>query len=378
MNKKKILHLIDSLNVGGAEVLLVQLVRGIKAAGYDVSVGYSTHGPLEKTLFEMGIPAVQLPRLGRIDPLLFLRICQLILREKPAIVHTHLFKSDLHGRLAARLCGVPVVISTSHSIDDWARRVPLGYLYGLTAKFVDRVIAVSSSVRDYQIRHTGISPDRICVIENGVDISRFAGQDDAGRMVRDEFRIGRDVPLVGIIGRLQPVKGHENFLEAAVQIKSSLPEARFLVVGDGPLRDELVMLAQTLGLGASVIFCGIRRDIPAILAALDVLVISSKWEGLPVTLLEGMAARCPIVSTAVGGIPMVVADGESALLIPVEDSLALADACLTLLQNPLLSRSLAEAGFARVKSQFSLDAMVHNTLKLYEELLEHYGAYTGS
>lgn len=378
MKKKKILQLIDGLTVGGAEVLLVQLARGIKEAGYDVSVGYSTYGPLEKNLLNLGISCTRLPRFGRIDPILLLRMCQLILRERPDIVHTHLFISDLYGRMAARLCGVPVVISTSHSNDVWARRIPLGYLYGLTAKLADRVIAVSRSVRDYQIQHTGIFSDKICVIENAVDIWRFAGQDHAGRLVRDELKIDSAAPLVGIIGRLRPVKDHDNFLKAAVQIKNKLPEARFLVVGDGPLREELMMQAQTLDLGSAIIFCGIRQDIPAVMAALDVLVISSKWEGLPVTLLEGMAARRPIVSTAVGGVPNTVSDGESALLVPPEDSLALANACLKILDNPVLAQSLGEAGFARVKSQFSLDVMIGKTLKLYEELLENYGTHKGS
>ena len=378
MKKKKILQLIDSLNIGGAEVLLVDLVRGIKESGDDVSVGYSTSGPLEKNLLKMGISLTHLPRLGRIDPFLFFRMCQLILREKPDIVHTHLFKSDLHGRLAARLCGVPVVISTSHSNDVWARRIPLGYLYGLTAKLADRVIVVSTSVRDYQIQYMNISNDKTIVIENGVNIQRFANQKDAGRVLRDEFQIGIGVPLIGIIGRLQPVKDHENFLRAAVLIRNKLPDARFLIVGDGPLSEELIIQAQTLGLGSSVIFCGIRQDIPAVMAALDVLVLSSRWEGLPVTLLEGLAAKTPVVTTAVGGIPNVVSDGESALLVPPQDSLALANACLKILQNSVLAHSLTEAGFARVKSQFSLDAMIGKTLKLYEELLEHHGTYADS
>jgi len=378
MKKKKILQLIDGLNIGGAEVLLVDLVRGSKEAGYDVSVGYSTYGPLEKNLVTLEISCTRLPRLGRVDPILLLRMCQLILREKPDIVHTHLFKSDLHGRLAARLCGVPVVISTSHNNDVWARRFPLGIFYGFTAKLTDKVIAVSNEVREYQIQYTGISPHKIIVIDNGVNVQRFANQEDAGLSLRHEFQISVGAPLIGIIGRLQPQKDHENFLKAAVQIRSKLPDARFLVVGDGPLREELLAQAQTLGLGSSVIFCGIRQDIPAVMAAIDLLVISSKWEGLPVTLLEGMAARRPIVSTAVGGVPNVVADGQAALLVPSEDSLALANACLKILQDPALAQSLAQAGYERVKNQFSLDAMIGKTLKLYEELLENYGAHKSS
>jgi glycosyltransferase involved in cell wall biosynthesis len=378
MKKKKILQLIDGLNIGGAEVLLVDLVHGIKEAGYEVSVGYSTHGPLEKKLRALGVSCTQLTRLGRIDPVLLFGMCRLIMREKPDIVHTHLFKSDFHGRLAARLCGVPVVVSTSHNNDVWAKQYLLGRLYGFTAGLTTRIIAVSAEVRDYQIQYTGVPEEKIIVIENGVDVRRFENQGDAGGAFRDEFQIGAGVPLIGIIGRLQPQKDHENFLKAAVQIRSKLPQARFVVVGDGPLREELMSQAQTLGLGSNIIFCGIRQDIPAVMSALDILVISSKWEGLPVTLLEGMAAHLPIVATAVGGIANVVADGESALLVPPQDYSALAAACLKMLQTPALSQALADAGYACVKSQFSLEAMIARTLNLYEELLESHGAHASS
>jgi glycosyltransferase involved in cell wall biosynthesis len=374
-SKCKVLQLIDGLNVGGAEVLLVDLACGIKAGGHDICVGYSTRGPLEKKLHELGVPCTRLPRLGRIDPILFLGMCRLILRERPDIVHTHLFKSDLHGRLAARLCGVPLVVSTAHNNDVWARKFPLGRLYGFTAKLTDKVIAVSDEVREYQIQHTGIDSEKICVIENGVDIRRFSNQEEAGRAFRAEFQISADTPLIGIIGRLKPQKDHDNFLNAAAQIKAKIPEARFLVVGDGPLRDELNLKAQALGLESSVIFCGLRHDIPAILSALNLLVISSKWEGLPVTLLEGMAARCPIVATAVGGVPNVVTDGESALLVPPEDSQSLASACFKILREAETARALVNAGFGRVQQQFSLDAMIQKTLNLYQELLEKYGAH---
>ena len=378
MKKKKILHLIDGLNIGGAEILLVDLARGIKDAGFDVHVGYSTRGPLEKNLPELGVPCTRLPRLGRIDPILFFGICRLIQRERPDIVHTHLFKSDLHGRLAARLCGVPVVLSTSHNNDDWARNFMFGKLYGLTAKLADRVIAVSDEVRDYQIQHTGIPPGRIITIENGVDIRRFARQEDNARAVRAEFKIDPGAPWVGIIGRLQPQKDHGNFLNAAVLVKEKLPAARFLVVGDGPLREELEARARSLGLGSSVLFCGVRRDIPAILSALDVLVLASRWEGLPVTLLEGMAARCPVVSTAVGGVPNVVTNEASALLVPPENSRALAEACLRILEDHELAQALLSAAFEIVKNNFSLDAMTGRTIDLYKELLEKYDAHKSS
>jgi glycosyltransferase involved in cell wall biosynthesis len=308
----------------------------------------------------------------RVDPLLFWSMCQLIRRERPQIVHTHLFKSDFHGRLAARLCKTPVVISTAHNVDAWARRVPLGYLYGLTAQLADRIIAVSDEVRDFQIRYTKTPALKMVTIYNGVDISSFENQSESGKAVRKELDLSDSVPVIGIVGRLEPQKDHKTFFEAAAQIKQSIPQARFLIVGDGSLREELISRARDLNLSSSVMFCGIRKDIPAVMAAMDLLVFSSLWEGLPVTLLEGMASGLPIVSTAVGGVPGTVVNNETALLVSSENPGALANACLTILQDKKLAQRLAAAGKKRVAEKYSMHSMISCTAELYMQLWQSY------
>ena len=362
-----VLHLIDGLNLGGAEVLLRDLTVGLVQRGYRVSVGFSTPGPLVNILSESGIPLTRLPRLSRVDPILFSGMFRLIRRDPPQVVHTHLFKSDFHGRLAARLAGVPVVVSTLHNADAWAKSRLLGSLYGQTARFADKLIAVSDEVRDYHIAHSGIPSGKIDVIENGVDVKKFTGKQDAGKRVRAEFGIAQDAILFGIIGRLKPQKDHVTFLNAAAEISKLSPGARFLVVGDGPLRPELESLASQLGLLPALIFAGVRDDIPGVLAALDVLVFSSRWEGLPVTLLEGMAASKPIVATAVDGINGVAE--KCALLVPAGDSLALANACQKLALDQNLRACLGNAGFERVAKNYSLDLMIEKTIGIYNQLL---------
>jgi glycosyltransferase involved in cell wall biosynthesis len=365
-----VLHVIDGLNVGGAEIALRDLVQGLLQSGrYRVSVCYSTPGPLLAEMVALGPPTYRLPRLARVDPLLLLRMCQAIRRDPPHIVHTHLFKSDFHGRIAARLCRVPVVVSTLQNCDDWANNPLLGRIYGFTARFADGLIAVSNEVRDFAISRTHVAPDKLCVIPNSVALQRFAHQEEAGRGARREFGIDPGAPLLGIIARLAPQKDHQTFLEAAARIHSALPEARFLIVGDGPLRETLVRRAGELGVDQAVIFCGVRSDIPAIMAALDLLVLSSRWEGLPVALVEGMAAARPVVATAVGGVPEVVLHGSTGLLVPPADPEALADACIQALTDPDLRARLGRAGRARAEAHFSLDAMVRQTSQLYEELL---------
>lgn len=371
MKNLRILQVIDGMNIGGAEVLLVDLVRRLREVGHEVQVAYSSPGPMAARLAEMGITLTRLPRFARVDPILLLRLMKLMRREKPDLVHTHLFKSDLHGRLAARWTGVPVVISTAHNNDSWAKRAPLGWLYGRTSLLADRIIAVSEEVREYQLKYTFVPPEKIVTIDNGVDMRRFDGQEEAGRAVRTEFEIDSDAPLVGIIGRLTEQKDHATFLQAAGHIRVALPKTRFLVVGDGPLRESLIVQARSLKLDDAVMFAGLRSDIPAVMAALDVLVFSSRWEGLPVTLLEGMAAAKPVVSTAVGGVPGVVGDGASALLVPPGMASVLADAVVRVLSDPALARKLSAAARARVREKYSLDSMLDRTLALYEELWNH-------
>jgi len=368
----RVLQLIDGLNIGGAEVLLRDLARGLRDAGFHVSVGFSTPGPIQESIGELGISLTRLPRLMRVDPILFLGMYQLIRRERPQIVHTHLFKSDFHGRLAARLCRVPVIVSTAHNVDSWARRRPLGYLYGLTARLADRVIAVSDEVRDFQIRHTNTPPVKIVTINNGVNVGMFENQIEKGRAVREELGLHKDAPVIGIVGRLERQKDHNTFLEAAANIKQMLPEARFLIVGDGSLREELISRARDLDLLPTVIFCGIRKDMPAVLGAIDLLVFSSRWEGLPVALLEGMASGLPIVSTAVGGIPGVVLENESALLVPPENPEELAKACVFMLQNKELADKFGRAGRRRAFEKYSMQAMISYTVELYGNLWQSY------
>ncbi len=373
MSQVHVLQMIDGLNVGGAEMLLRELAPGLQRRGYRVSVAYSTPGPLVADLQSLGLPLTRLPRLARVDPLLLGRMLRLMRQDPPHIVHTHLFKSDFHGRPAARLAGVPVVISTLHNSDPWARQPVLGALYAANARLADRLIAVSNEVREYYLEHTHLSPEQVITIDNGVDTRRFVGREAAGQQVRLELGLNPQAVVYGVIGRLKPQKDHANFLQAAAVIYRQLPQARFLVIGDGPLREELEAQTRQLGLEEAVIFTGLRSDIPALLAAMDVLVFSSRWEGLPVTLLEGMAAARPVAATAVDGIRTVSLPGETALLVPPADPQALAQACLRLGNDPQLARRMGQAGRARVVEHYSIDAMIDRITHEYSSLLQARG-----
>jgi len=268
---------------------------------------------------------------------------------------------------------VPIVVSTLHNNDSWAKYWPLGHMYGATARFADRMIAVSPEVREYHLAKTGVPSEKMMVIENGVDVSAFSGYEEEARQIRAEFGLSESAPVFGIIGRLKPQKDLTTFLKAAAELLIKQPDARFLVVGDGPLRGELELLAKNLDLFPSLIFTGLRKDVPAIMKAIDVLVLSSLWEGLPVILLEAMAASRPVVSTAVDGVKGVVIPDETALLVETGSPSALADACYRLAGDLELRNKMGKAGLQRVTKLYSIDVMIDRISELYEELLAEHG-----
>ena len=368
-----ILHIIDGLELGGAEGLVFDLTSRLLTNGFRVSVGYCETGSLVDKLNQLGISATRFPWRARVDPLLVKQMYVLIKNDPPQIVHTHLFKSDFHGRVAARLAGVPVVLSTLHNCDIWAKNPILGSMYGATALLADKLIAVADEVRDYAMQYFHIPESRVVTIKNAIQIDRFENNSSLGHSVRSELDIDSDIVLFGIIARLDLQKDHENFLRAAVIVKDACPKARFIVVGDGSLGDSLKILSAELGLEKYVIFCGMRKDIPAVLSALDVVVLSSQYEGLPVVLLEAMAASRPVVSTSVNGVPGVVIDQETGFLVPPQNSQALADACLKLAKDPALRLKMGEAGYIRVKNNYSIEVMTENTIALYHTLLDKHG-----
>jgi len=279
------------------------------------------------------------------------------------ILHTHLCHANVLGRVVGRLAGVPVVVSTTHVAEP--RRWHL-LLERWTVSLVDRVVAVSEAVRRYMVEQARIPAEKILVIRNGVDPSRF-------RVRRGEFRQREGIPadrlLVTTVGRLHEQKGLGGLLEAARLVVSERPEVRFLVVGEGPQRRELLRLRDRFGLEEHVRFLGFRPDVPQILADSDVFVLPSLWEGLAIALLEAMAAGLPVVVTDVEGVREVVTDGETGLVVPPADDGALVAALGRLLSDPGLRKRLALAGHEQVARHFGWEKVVSDTMALYDTLL---------
>jgi glycosyltransferase involved in cell wall biosynthesis len=362
----RLLLVVDSLEVGGAERQVVDLAIALRRNGYGVTVACSVAGDLSGVLEEAGVPVR--PLLGRLAKrrlsLAYARRLRRILRrERFDLVHAHIYASVVAAAIATLRTDVPLVITehTEASWQNWRARWVSRWVY----RRVERIIAVSTPIRRRLIERDGVHPDLTTIIPNAV-VSASKPPADAPLPV--ELR-GR--PLVGVVARLQPEKGVANFLRAAARVAPQFPEAHFIVAGDGPLRQELAALTEDLGLRERVHFLGFRSDASALIKTLNVLVVPSVTEGSPLVTLEAMAAGVPVVASAVGGIPDQIRHDKEGLLIPPGDTDAFGDALIALLRDPDRARRLGEAGRRRATSRFSHATMVWQIEDVYRDVLGH-------
>jgi glycosyltransferase involved in cell wall biosynthesis/protein-tyrosine-phosphatase len=315
-------------------------------------------GPLARELRRLGVP-VSVVDEGRNNSVRIVAALTRLLRSQPVdIVHTHRYKDTVLGGLAARLAGVPGLVRTVHGQTEpmrgWARakfRVYEGLDRLALASFADRIIAVSERMAA-GLQASGYEVGTVVHIQNGVDLRKIRLTRPRDQ-VRRELGVQAGAPLIGTVGRLSPVKGQAGFLRAARRILEEEREARFLLVGDGPLREELVAAARRLGLEGACLFTGARSDVYDLVAAMDVFVLPSLDEGLPMALLEAMALGRPVVATAVGGVPEVVAHQATGLLVAARDERGMAEACLELARDPVRAQAFGARAWRRVQETFS-------------------------
>lgn len=378
----RVMRIIARLNTGGPAIHVSLLSRGLDADGCFKTrlvaglIG-EAEGDMSYLARESGLDLITLPALGReispfADFMTTLALFRLMRRWRPHIVHTHTAKAGFVGRLAAWLAGVPVIVHTFHGHVFHSYFGPLTtqlflILERLAALISTAILTVSDGLRDELLGYHIAPPHKIRVVPLGLDLAPFTHAETLRGRFRRELGISTDAPLVGIIGRLVPVKHHDLFLAAARLVLDTVPDACFVVVGDGQRRAELVSLVGEMGLAGRVIFTGWRRDLPRIYADLGALVISSKNEGTPVSLIEAMAAGVPVVSTAVGGVPDLLKRGDLGLLVPPGDPSALAAGIVAALARPSADR----IGRAReqVLRYHSADRLTADIRALYLELL---------
>ena len=378
----RVVRLFSRLNIGGPSVHVILLTAGLREKGYETRLIVGREAPSEGNLLDMarqkGIEVEQLAGLGReirpfADLVTLFQLYRVIRACRPAIVHTHTAKAGVLGRVAARLAGVPVVVHTYHG------HVLRGYfgprktaffrrLETVLNRITDVAITVSTALRD-DLAGMGVAPrEKIRVVPLGLDLARFARPHARGDLRAACAAAEGDV-LIGVVGRLVPIKDIDCFLEAASRVGQATPRARFAVVGDGELRATLEHKAAELGLGSRLTFVGWRKDLESVYADLDLVVNSSRNEGTPVALIEAMAAGRPVVATAVGGTPDLLGEGTRGRLVPAGNPAALAEAILHALDHPEDSAQRARAARDYVLAHHSVERLLRDIDELYRELL---------
>lgn len=348
---------------GGAERHVLLLARGLRASGHSVTVVCHPDGKLRQEAHSLKMPVLPLPARGQIDPGAVVRLTLSLWLMRPHVLHLHTPRDYLSGVLAARLARVPAVVITRHML------LPVKPLMRRVYSRVGVVICLTGAVRD-NLRQSGVPEPRLKIVSGAIDTEEFALAHARRRPVRREFKLDESEICIGVVGRLVRGKGHECLLEAAARLKTEKsPAAKVLIVGDGPERAALQVRVEQLGLADRVIFAGFRGDMPAVMAALDILVLpSTDTEVLPLVLMEAMAAGNPVVATQVGSVPEIVEGGVNGLLVPPGDADALAAALSRLIAEPDLRGRLAAAGKQRVEQDFSLPRMVAATEHVYKSL----------
>ena len=367
---KTVLYLIETSGPGGAENMLINLVENLNRARYRPMIGLLKEGWLATQLRQRGFETITMPQRRGHDPGWVYRCVRLIHRKGIDVLHTHEFGMNTYGSIASLGTGVPVVATVhggSYYWEKWRRRMA----YRLVARHAMRMVAVSDSIRRVLIERVGASSEKLCTIYNGVDVEAYRFVQD-GTRIRQELGIEETTPVVGTVANLYPVKGHTFLLKAAAEVACVYPRTVWLLAGRGMLLGELQDEARELGISDRVRFLGFRDDAAAVLQALDLFVLPSLSEGLPLAVLEAMAAAKPVVATAVGGNLEVVVDGQTGYLVPPRDPSALASRILALLRDRPLAHGYGAAGRQRVLQQFSLVRMV----AAYQELYERGGGRT--
>ncbi len=371
----RVLKVLPTLHCGGTENQVTTLSRALADDGFDLEVACMHRvGPLVTALTDRDVPLREYPISSFLSPRAIgqqVRLARHIVSRRLHIVHAYSFYGNVFAIPPAAAAGVPVIIA---SVRD--RGVYLTPRQTRAQKYVchlaDRILVNAEAVKGWLLEQ-GYPLNKIVVIHNGVDVNRFDTPPDSHR-VREQLGLTRDEPMVTVVSRLTPLKGLEQFIDAASLLASWFPTVRFLIAGEasadhGDYVTTLKQSAEQMGVGRRVLFIGHRVDVPAVLGSAAVSVMPSLNEALSNALLESMAAGAPIVATRVGGTPEAIAHGHTGLLVPAGDPRALSQAIARLLNEPALAATLGRAARQSAESNFSLPRMVAATEQLYRDLL---------
>jgi glycosyltransferase involved in cell wall biosynthesis len=359
----RVLHVLNTLQTGGAEYLVLNLARALDRERFPMMVcSLQGDGEIGEELRRLGVPVFVLQRRVGIDPRLVPWLIALIRREKVDIVHTHNVAPWLYAGIAGRLAGA-AVCHTEHS-SLFPEQRALKQAERVLGRISKAVICDGEDVRRQLVLQQRLWPRNVVTVYNGVDTGLYGQPVDrvAGRRA---LGLDPDALVVGTVARQEPVKDQSTLLQAFGAAATAVPNARLCLVGDGSERQALENQARQPALAGKVHFLGRRADVASLLPLFDIFVLSSISEGLPLTILEAMAAALPVVATAVGAVPEAVLDGQTGKVVPAKDPHRLAAALTDLLRDPTLARRLGAAGQKRARELFDLKVMTSRYQDLY-------------
>ncbi len=370
--KPSILFVIDGLEFGGGERVFQQLADGLNER-FEVMAAASAGGKFEDGIRELGAKffPVDMSRQFSLGPIR--KLNNIIRNNKIDLVHSQGARADFYTRIAGRVAGSPHNLCTiampveGFDVRLW-RRMIYRTIDSFTEKYVDKFIVVSDALKRILIEKRGFPGHRIARIYNGIELKQYHPDAEDGK-IRKEWGIPQEDPLIGTIGRMVRQKGFEFLIRAIPEVVQVVPDAKFIFVGDGPLKDQLIVKSEQLNVRDRIVFAGFRSDIKEILSNIDLLVVPSLLEGFPIITLEAMAMAKPIVATSIDGITEQITDGETGFLVPPKDHRTLAEAILRLIQDKELSKKLGVSARKRVEKEFSVEKMLKETEKVYLSLL---------
>ena len=367
--RHKVLYVITGLHVGGAEKVLLNLTAHLDRERYDPVVCTLVGGALMPAFERLGIRVHNIGMRGRWDVRVLWRFWRVLRTERPVIVHSHLFHSDVLSRILGRLAGIPLIVNTFHMLEASRHQRFYQDLDRASLGWSDAQLAVSEEVRGSIARLERLDETRIHVIPNGVESPRTCDP-TVRHHLRQRLGVSEHAPFIGIVSRLEePRKGHRILFEAVSELVRQFPSLHCVVVGDGPARKGLEAYVRERTLSEHISFVGESSDVFQWLGALDVFILPSLLEGSPMVVLEAMAAGCPIITTPVGGVPEAITHEQTGLLVPPGDSQALTNAIERLLQDRPLARRLGIAARQVFQERFEIGHTTRQTMDWYDGLI---------
>lgn len=368
-SRPTICHVLHGLRVGGAEVLAARLARQLPCFRW-LFYCIDELGTLGEELRGDGFDVTVSDRRPGIDWRCPWRLAEFLRRERVDLIHAHQYTPFFYSLAARLLAPRPPILFTEHGrwFPDYPRPRRI-VANRLLLQRRDRVIGVGESVRQALIHNEGLPAVRVGVIHNGIDVSAFANGVNERWQVRREIGVGAGDLVILQVARLDALKDHATALKAIDRVRQQRPDIRLVLVGEGPERERIDALITRLDLSAHVRLLGLRQDVAHLLPAADIFLLSSKSEGIPLTVIEAMAAGLPVVATRVGGLAEVVDDGVTGLLAPAGDAVGLAEHLQRLAGDATLRREMGHRGRLRARARFAETDMHARYLRLYEEML---------